>query len=55
MAEIKITGNVGFLERINRYSKIDTNLVDSIKVSNSFDIEKDYIEYHLLDGISGDI
>ena len=55
MAEIKITGNVGFLERINRYSKIDTNLVDSIKVSNSFNIEKDYIEYHLLDGISGDI
>lgn len=55
MAEIKIIGNIDSLERVNRYSSIDTSLVESVEISNSFDLTKDYIEYHLLDGVTGEI
>lgn len=52
MAEIIITGYIGNVERINRYSSIDANLVESTKISNEFDVSKDYIEYHAFDGIT---
>jgi hypothetical protein len=52
MAQIIISGNVDNVARINRYSSIDTNLVESSRVSSEFDLKKDYIEYHVLDGIT---
>ena len=52
MAEIIITGGVQDINRINRYSSVDTNLVESSKISSKFDINNDYIEYHVIDNIS---